>query len=185
MNSASVYILGTKRSILLMISFTWNHWNLWDDSKISFWCGQSHSTVLFSQRLLFLPRGTVIKLMHALSHIILYFLFGNVCVHVGIDRQCVLCSGFGIEFLSNQPKPYNMCTVDPQCCLWHWPKGVLIQRAWVFLKWLKMVFKSDSWLRGTLRGMGPEWKSGTVWQEKRIINTIFDQFRNRHTRSRV
>ena len=60
-----------------------------------------------------------------------------------------------------------------------------IERAWVFLKWLKMVFKSDSWLRGTLRGMGPEWKSGTVWQEKRIINTIFDQFRNRHTRSRV
>jgi hypothetical protein len=44
-------------------------------------------------------------------------------------------------------------------------------------KWLKMVLKSDSWLRVTLRGMSLGWKSGRVWQEKRIINTILTNFR--------
>jgi predicted AlkP superfamily pyrophosphatase or phosphodiesterase len=30
--------------------------------------------------------------------------------------------------------------------------------------------------------MGSEWKPGTVWKGKMTINTIFDQFRNRHAR---
>jgi hypothetical protein len=30
--------------------------------------------------------------------------------------------------------------------------------------------------------MGTEWKTGTIWKDKTRINTIFDQYRNKHAR---
>jgi|GEM_PF-5666445 hypothetical protein len=50
-------------------------------------------------------------------------------------------------------------------------------------KMVKNGFKSDSQFRITFRGMRPEWKTGAVWKDKTRINTIFDQYRNKHARA--
>ena len=50
-------------------------------------------------------------------------------------------------------------------------------------KMVKNGFKSDSQFRITFRGMRLEWKTGAVWKDKTRINTIFDQYRNKHARN--